>query len=257
MDGFQYAPINDLIQRAGEVVVSYFGQNLEITDKGMASNFCTQADLESERVILRGLAELYPDYNLVSEESGRIDTGSEYTFLIDPLDGTNNFALGIDNFTLSIGLMKGEEIIAGIVYQPILKRLFTAERGRGAYLNGEKITVSPERNIKSSTIAWSQGYAVPHRQWQAARAYFSHQSIKRVLESWSPAYDLCLVASGKIEGMVALDIDPHDFCAGKLIAREAGAMITDLQGNPNPDSDVRFMVSCCSEIRELLVASFR
>src|SRR3989338_1377041 len=128
----------------GEVVRKYFGTVLTIVEKSKASDVRTEADVESEAAIISILKKAFPAYNIFSEECGLIDKKSEYTFYIDPLDGTNNFVLGIPNFSVLIALAHGREAIFGLVYLPMLDVFYHAEKGKGAFLGSKSIKPSLE-----------------------------------------------------------------------------------------------------------------
>lgn len=215
----------------GKVVKSYFGKTLTITEKTIAADFKTEADVGSEKAILAILEKTFPNYNIFSEECGFIDKKSEYTFYIDPLDGTNNFALGIPNFSVSIALVRGEETVIGVVHLPMIGVTYSATKGGGAFCNGLKLMTSPETLLERSTFAVIYGY---HFSKTLIYGMINRLSAKtkRVLISWSGASDLCLLASGKIEIVISNNIELHDFLAAKLIAKEAGCVVTDLKGKP-------------------------
>ncbi len=215
----------------GKVVRSYFGKTLTITEKTIAADFKTEADVGSEKAILAILEKSFPTYNIFSEECGFIDKKSEYTFYIDPLDGTNNFALGIPNFSVSIALVRGEETVLGVVHLPMIDLTYSALKGEGAYCNGGRLRASSETLQEKSTLAVVYGYHYPKKQLSRMIDLLNRKA-KRLLISWSGASDLCLVASGKIEVVVVNNIELHDFLAGKLIAKEAGCVVTDLKGKP-------------------------
>lgn len=122
-------PVLQAAQAGGKVLKGYFGKNLEITQKTTVGDFRTQADLDSEKAVLDILGQAFPEYNLHGEESGLQDKGSEYTFFVDPLDGSNNFVLGIPYFSCSIRLMKGDQGIVGVVYNPMADQFFFCSSG--------------------------------------------------------------------------------------------------------------------------------
>ncbi len=241
----------------GEILRSYFGQTLEVTEKSMASDFRTKADLESEAAILTVLDQDFSHYNIQSEETGFIDRQSEYTFVIDPLDGTNNFSLGIANFSVSIALLKNDEIVAGVIYQPIIDQLYYAVKGEGAFLEGDQLRVSPETQMSRSTLAHGCGYDTPpHVEANLAKDFHQH-NVKRVLTNWSIANDFCLLASGKIEGVVIDGSELYDFAAGKIIAKEAGAIVNTFKGKPDTDTSRFFFASCNQPIHDAMLAVIR
>ncbi|MFZ1719755.1 MAG: inositol monophosphatase [Candidatus Moraniibacteriota bacterium] len=254
--------IEDIItaaEKGGAVVKKYFGMILELEIKSSASDFRTQADLESEQIVLSILSEKFPDYNIRSEETGFIERKSEYTFVVDPLDGTNNFVLGIPNFSVSIGLFKGDECIAGVIHAPFLNQTYLAEQGKGAFCNEKKISVSKETLLKNSTIAYTRGYA-SSLQFEIdlleKLGTVNTGRYKRYLTNWSPAFDYCLLASGKIESIINDDNELYDYAAGKIIAREAGAIITDFSGmHQNDKKTSRFMASNSQEVHDAILRS--
>ena len=145
-------------QAAGKVIRGYFGQTLEIEEKSTLSDFRTKADTESERAILQILTKEYPSFNIFSEEAGLIDKKSEHTFIIDPLDGSNNFVLGIPNFSVSIGLLKGERAVAGVIHIPTLNHTYYAQEGQGSFMGEIPLHVNDEPNIKKATVSYTAGY---------------------------------------------------------------------------------------------------
>lgn len=227
-------PILLAAQAGGQVLKEYFGQSLQVEEKTSPSDFRTTADLEAENVVLHMLSKAFPDFNLHGEESGLQDKGSDYTFFVDPLDGSNNFVLGVPYFSCSIGLAKKGDGVIGVIYNPITEQLFSAQAGQGAYLNGQPIRVSTEQQPKRSTVTLACGYLTPV-EFQNQLFNQLHGQLKRVMMNWGVALDFCLLASGKIEGMVFKDLDIYDFAAGKVIAQEAGALLTSFDGSSNLD----------------------
>lgn len=240
----EFEKIIEAAKAGGEVIKNYFGQSLDIVGKTTPADFRTKADLESEAAILKILEHEFPNYNIFSEECGEINKNSDYTFIIDPLDGTNNFVLGIPNFGVGIGLMHKDETIFGVIYQPILGNAYYAEKGKGAYLDGKKLEVNKEADLKNSVISFVIHYDCPieyeTHSWSDLKS-----SCERVLANWSCLIDCCLLASGKMEAVLMKDIYTlYDFIPGKLIAREAGALITDLDGNPETnDKNTNFLIT--------------
>lgn len=232
----------------------YFGESLDVVQKTSAADFKTRADDESETAILKILTAEFPNYNIYAEESGKIDKNSEFTFAIDPLDGTNNFVLGIANFSVSIGLLKGDEMLVGVVYSPIIDNAYYAERGRGAYMDDKKLSVSKETDIEKATICHNLSWEGPEEEGTDIIKDFYIRGAKRVLSNWSPAFDLCMLASGRVEGSIINGPELYDFAAGKLIAHEAGAMVTDFSGNQEGnDKNNKFIVSNGTELHRHMV----
>lgn len=226
-------PIIKAARAGGEIIISYFGKILDIEVKTNASDFRTKADIESEKAIINVLQKAFPYFSIYSEEIGKIDKNTEYCFVIDPLDGSNNFVLGIADFTVSIALMKNDQTIIGVIYNPITNQTYTAKTGQGAYLDSTKIQVNTEHNIKQATISYTCGYDNPYKYFETINQRLHKLHIKRLITFWSPAYEYCLLASGKIEAIINIKNELYDYAAGKLIVREAGGKITDFSNKPD------------------------
>jgi myo-inositol-1(or 4)-monophosphatase len=215
----------------GKVLLEHFKDRSYCTKAKGDSSLQTTADLEAERVILNIIRAAFPDHSIKSEESGMIaSTNSEYQWLIDPLDGTENFFLGIPYFSTSIALCKEGIPQIAVVYNPVTEELYTAEAGKGAWLNNRTIRASG-----STTLEGSRAFFIPdfHTKRQQKTTYFREQLYKqcrRLLDTWSPALDWCLVASGKVDFVIALAEGSMRPDAGTLILEEAGGHITDFYG---------------------------
>ncbi len=245
----KYQKIIEAAKAGGEILRKYFGQDLAIEQKTTPADFFTKADTESERAILDILKKEYPDYNIYSEEDGKTNNGSEYTFIIDPLDGSNNFVVGVPNFSVSIGLMKGDDIEVGVIYQPIIDRIYFAQKGRGAFLNDKKISVSLERDFHKASLSYVASYGHPAEEYGQMMKTLEMLEPKRVFYNWSVAMDFCYIASGKMEGIINNGCEVYDYIAGKLIAKEAGAIVVDFAGNPEKDKkNNQFVIANNQEI---------
>ncbi|MCX6763000.1 MAG: inositol monophosphatase [Candidatus Moranbacteria bacterium] len=250
--------IIEAAEAGGKILKDYFGQGMDTIQKSVASDFYTKADLDSEKAIFGILKKEFPDFNIFSEENGKIEKGSEYTFIIDPMDGTNNFVIGIPDFSVSIGLFKNDEAVAGVINMPIVGHTYHAEKGKGAFFNGMKLQVNDEKDIQKSTVLYSCGYKIVRDTLDKAIVSLHKINVKRILLNWSPASVFCLLASGKIEAIVNDRIELHDYAAGKLIAREAGAKVTDFEGNKErDDKNDAFIISNGTEIHEKIIKCFR
>lgn len=228
----------------GKVLRKYFGQSMQLVEKSIIGDFQTKADLESEKAILSILKKNFSKYNIHSEENGKIDNDSDYTFVVDPLDGTNNFVLGVPTFSVSVGLFYKDEAIAGVVYQPIINETFSALKGKGAFLNGKKIKVNNVVDTKKLTIIYICGYKVDRNYLGNIMKSFYLTPHKRIINNWSAAFEYCMLAAGRIESVVTDDPELHDFAAGKLIALEAGAKLIDFQGNKESTyTNTKFILS--------------
>ena len=241
---FDIQKVIDAAEAAGAVVLEYFDKVATITEKTSAKDVVTEADHAAEQLILGKLEAALPGLNIYAEESGRVDKGSEYTIVIDPLDGTSNFVLGIPTFAISIGIMDSAGAsVLGVVHHPVLKRTYWAQTGKGAWLNGKQIHVNDVADSAKATISFGCGYESPPEYRLALIERSVKLPIKRLMENWSPAYEFCLLASGKMEAIISNGLDLEDYMAGKLILREAGGKITDFAGQPVADDRVNVFVA--------------
>ena len=227
--------INDILeisQIAGEIVREGFGKNFQIEYKTNEKNLVTEIDKKSEKAILEYISKKYPDHAILSEESGEHKNDSEYLWIIDPLDGTTNFAHGLPIFSVSIGLMKKNEIVAGVVYDVIQNIFYSVEKGSGAFANGNKITVSNNDNLELSVLVTGFPYNVADNPDYAFERFTTlTKKARAVRRLGSAALDLCYVAKGVFDGFWEVSLFPWDICAGKLLVLEAGGSVTDFNGN--------------------------
>lgn len=219
---------------AGEVIKKYSGKNLTRNVKfGDVSDFATIADIEAEKAIIKILSENFPTHNIIAEESGSKDKNSEYTWVIDPLDGTITFSHNIPYFTVSIGLLKNNEPILGIVNHIGFNNLYWAQTGKGAFLNGKKINVSTKEALEESVGTLDGG----HRQKRQVKMdMYINKLITKIGYPYgfgSAVVTLALVADGTLD-MYVCEAYAWDFVAGTVIVREAGGKVTDFSGN-EPD----------------------
>jgi len=219
-----------IAREAGALLMHYFHQHLKIEYKGDA-DLVTAADRASEVLIRERIAALWPGHDVLGEEQGLSDHGSEYRWYVDPLDGTTNFAHGYPVFCVSMGLEHKGRRIAGVVYDPTRDELFSAELGRGAWLNGEAIRVSKTGTVKESLLATGFPSQKRHKN---PNIHFYHQITLHshgVRRAGSAALDLCNVACGRYDGFWEFNLNPWDTAAGVLIVEEAGGLVTRFDGS--------------------------
>lgn len=228
----KYKKIIKAVEKSGQIIAGYFGKDLKTYQKSSVLDFSTQADLRSEKNIIAAIQKEFPTYNILSEERGLIDKKSDYTFVIDPLDGTLNFYLGLPLFTVTLALLKGDEAIFGVTHHPITKQTFYAIKDKWAFENGRRIKVNKINNLERAIVGYTCGWKVPVVELDKISSKLHQLKIKRPMANWSPAFDLCLLASGKIEGIITNNNELHDNLAGKIIVREAGGKLTDFKGKP-------------------------
>lgn len=221
------AGLEDAVRAAGSLLMRYYQQPLTRLYKG--DSFATEADLASERFLIAELHKLVPQASIYAEESGRSgNKDSDYTWVVDPLDGTTNFAHGMPYFCVSVALTCGGQPVIGAVYQPVLDELWYAQAGAGAWLNGTKIVLTPPENEKIKLIGapllrkiGSEGF-----DW-VSRIAGSGCSLRIC---GAAALDCAYVAGGKLNGLMLQNIAWWDIAAGVLLIQEAGGVVTDTTG---------------------------
>lgn len=210
-----------------QVVRDRFGNISQIDKKG-AFNLLTEADTESEKKIIRTIREAFPDHAILAEESGASEGTGEYRWLIDPLDGTTNFAHQLPIFAISIALTIDAEIVLGLVLNPMDGELFSAISGQGAELNGKPIKVSSTQSVNESLLVTGFPYNFSEVSEPLMRRFTVCQNASQgVRRLGSAALDLCYVACGRFDGFWEQNLNPWDTAAGAVIATEAEAVITN------------------------------
>jgi myo-inositol-1(or 4)-monophosphatase len=221
----------DIAREAGALLMKYFHRRVSVEYKGEA-DLVTEADRQSEVLIRERIRTRWPTHDILGEEQGLVDTGSEYRWYVDPLDGTTNFAHGFPVFCVSMAVEHQGQRVAGVIYDPTRDELFTAAQGKGAHLNGQPISVSKIRNLAECLV----GTGFPsHKRHKNPNIFFYHQITLRthgVRRPGSAALDLCNVACGRFDGFWEFNLNPWDTAAGVLIAEEAGGRVTDFRGDP-------------------------
>lgn len=218
---------------AGATVLQHYfnSKNLQISHKEGINNLVTEADHASEKAILESIRAAFPDHFILSEETGEIVMDSEYKWIIDPIDGTINYAHGIPICCVSIGLEHSGKMIMGAVYNPFLKEFYFAEAGKGALLNSQQIHVSTETEVLKSCLVTGFPYTYLNQQNGPLEAFgrFIRAGIP-VRRLGSAAMDLCWVAAGRFDGFYEHKLQAWDSAAGFLIVEEAGGKVTDFTG---------------------------
>lgn len=220
--------------KAGEILRKGFGTATTFETKEGRHNLVTEWDNKAEAVIIESIKAHFPDHSFLAEESGESgEKGDGIHWIIDPLDGTVNFAHKIPMFSVSVAAAFQSDILAGVVYNPLLEELFIAEKGNGAYLNGERLKVT-ETAVLDSAIA---GTGFPYNVHENPLCCLDHFNtfakmgvpIRRI---GSAALDLSYVAAGRFDSFWEVSLQPWDYAAGKLLIEEAGGTFTDFGGNP-------------------------
>lgn len=214
-------------KEVGKIHLSYFrGTNLGIETKSNIYDVVTRADKQGEAFLLEQIQKLFPGHGILGEESGAHTGTGDYLWVLDPLDGTNNFSQGLPVFTVSIGLQYKGETVLGVVYAPYLNEMYTAVKGKGAYLNGEPIRVSGKSALEESVLGTGFPYdkdVNPDNNAANLASILPH--LRGIRRMGSAAYDLACVAAGFLDGYWELALHSWDMCAGALLVEEAGGIV--------------------------------
>lgn len=219
-------------KEAGKIILSYYERDKLVETKGQLYNLVTEADLKSESLIVSMIHERFGEHSILAEEKESSMRDSEYIWVIDPLDGTNNYAHGFPHFCVSIALWTANTPLMGVAYDPLHNELFYAERGKGAYLNDKRISVTSRAILPESILATGFYYdrgELMKRTLRQIEAFFC-VPIQGIRRTGSAVLDMCYVAAGRLDGFWELILSPWDYAASSLIVAEAGGKVTDING---------------------------
>src|SRR5688572_20598921 len=246
--------IENLARQAGANLRAGYNQDHQVGYKGVI-DLVTEVDHQSEAFLLGQVQENFPDHHIFSEETGIIQGNNEHIWYIDPLDGTVNYAHHIPIFCVSIAYASRGVLVLGAVYDPMRDEMFTAERGKGAYLNGQPMRVSSVTELQKSLLV--TGF--PYNAWNTPQDNSANfvkfgklsQGVRRL---GSAALDLCYVAAGRFEGFWEMSLNPWDVAAGGVICEEAGAQVTNVTGEPDYISSPQSVVASAPGIHARMLA---
>jgi myo-inositol-1(or 4)-monophosphatase len=218
---------------AGHMMKSRMNTGFSIENKEGLNNLVTEVDVACEKLIMDTIRSKFPDHFILSEETGEIKTDSAFKWIIDPIDGTVNFAHGIPICCVSIGLEKNGEVIMGAVYNPFMEEFFFAEKGKGATLNDSPISVTQKTDVFASCLV--TGFPYSYLDSENGPLDVFGRLIRKgvpVRRLGSAAIDLCWVAAGRFDGFYEHKLNAWDSAAGFLMVEEAGGKVTDFEGKP-------------------------
>ncbi len=255
--------LETLARQAGEIVRNGFeprpgyGQHLNIEHKGDI-DLVTDIDRQSERFVIGEINRRFPGHGIYAEESGNNSNGQSSVWYIDPLDGTINFAHGVPIFAVSIAYEEDGELQLAAVYDPMRDECFSAEKGKGAFLNGEPIHVSNRKDLIDSLLVTGFPYDIrtnpDNNLDHHANLMKATQGVRRL---GSAALDLSYVAAGRLDGFWELKIEPYDIAAGVLISREAGAVATEMLGQPLRFRQAMSILAANSDLHSKILAALQ
>ena len=244
---------------AGQLLKEGFGTSFSILSKPGKQNLVTEYDKRSEKKIMEIILKQFPDHNILAEESGKARSSqSPYTWIIDPLDGTVNFAHGIPMFCVSIGVAYQHEIVSAVIYHPLLDELFTAEKGQGAKLHQTPLSVSKIDRLEEALIATGFPYNVDKNPLHCLEHFTQLQAMGiPIRRLGAAALDLCYVAAGRFDGYWEVSLQPWDVAAGKLIVQEAGGRITHYDGSERSVFNEDTVLATNGKIHEMMMTQLR
>jgi len=221
-----------LAMQAGKELVKNFRKDRELLNlRRTVKGIVTKYDEKSNKMIIEAISENYPDYNIWTEESGIIEKGSEYIWIADPLDGTVNFASSNPLFCVTIALLMKNEPILGVTYSPVIGELFFAEKGKGAFLNRDRISVSTTENLEECYTYFCEG-GEKNRLRTSKINSVVYPKVRDFRKLGSAALEAAWTANGRGDAYITTKIEPWDVAAGVLFIREAGGKVTDFKGEP-------------------------
>ena len=218
-------------RKAGEILKARFRAESRVQYKGRA-NIVTDVDLQSEKSLKSLLQAEYPDHSILSEESQPVTGNSGYKWILDPLDGTNNYSFGIPFFSIVIALTRGKEVLLGIVYDPLRDEMFSAQKGKGAAFNGSPVHVTTKKTVKDSLIGLDLGYVDENgkRTLEFITSLWPKMYAYRIMGS--AALGMAYTACGRLDLYFHFLLYPWELACGSLLVTEAGGVVTDLDGKP-------------------------
>lgn len=219
------------VLKASQILINGFRSNLEIKKKEGRHNLVTQYDLLSEKAIVSFIQESFPNHSILCEETGQVQKKGDIEWIIDPLDGTVNFAHSIPMFAISIGVRNKNEMICGVIYHPLMNELFVAEKGKGAFLNGNKLNVTSTKKLDDAILSTGFPYDLLNNPNKCIEHFVNVLRLGiPVRRLGSACLDLAYVAAGRIDGYWETGLGPWDISAGKLLVEEAMGKVTNWDG---------------------------
>ena len=247
----------DAARRAGGLLLGRLGSLRQIAYKGSPSNIVTEMDRQAEALIVECIGRRFPDHGILAEEGGGQSRSSAHRWIVDPLDGTTNYAHGMPFFAVSIALEINGVVVLGVVYEPNRDECFTARRGQGAFLNGAPMRVSETPTLDESLLSTGYPYGIRKiRDNNLAEHAAFMVRCRSVRELGSAAINLALVAAGRLDAFWELKLGPWDVAAGCLLVEEAGGRATNCDGGP-VDLDSPSVVASNGKIHDEMLDTLR
>jgi myo-inositol-1(or 4)-monophosphatase len=246
----------DIAREAGALLTHYFEKRVAFERKG-EFDLITEADRNSEKLVVEKLRSYFPSHAIVAEEGGGVSGTSEYRWYVDPLDGTTNFAHSFPMFNVTLALERAGEIVCGVIYDPVRQEMFSAEKGGGAYLNNRRMRVA--RTARLADSLGSTGFPSRKRRHNVNIHFYYQVAMAShgVRRTGSAALDLAYVAAGRLDFFWEFGLKPWDQAAGVLLVREAGGTVTDMCGQPISIRDSEHLLADNAILHDEVLAMFR
>jgi len=240
-----------IIRQAGLIAKERFDNFSELNTKDEHGDVVTEVDYLAEQIILKEIQSAFPSHQIHSEEAGSIGQENDWLWLIDPLDGTNNFAIGLPVFTVSITLMYRREPVLGVIYEPLTDRMFTSVIGHGSYCNNRKLQIKKNPDLFKGNIGWIQGHKVQNDTRAIQLRHYIDVTFKRMMRLWAPTLQWCMLAKGDIDGIVLYNSEGDDLYSGILMVKEAGGIVVDFEGNPFTEMNEQpYLIACHPDYKD-------
>lgn len=250
------AVASKVIIEAGNIAKDRFDKSYSIEEKDDFGDVVTEVDHMAEGVILKELSREFPNHRIHSEEAGDNGLESDWLWMIDPLDGTNNFAIGFPVFSVSITLMYKQEPVLGVIYEPMVNRLFISRLNGGFVCNNQVIKIKKNKSMKMNrlTVGWIQGHAVQNDERAVRLRHHIELNTKRMMRLWAPTLQWCMLAKGDIDGIILYNSEGDDLYSGILMVKEAGGVVVDFSGNEfSGMSSEPYLIACHPEYKNHFV----
>ncbi|MHA6484250.1 inositol monophosphatase family protein [Paenibacillus sp. strain BS8-2] len=230
---------------AGTLIKRRFGSHVGIEEKDEHGDVVTEVDHAAEQIILTKIKSIFPEHRIYSEEAGDNGTTSEWMWLVDPLDGTNNFAVAMPLFAVSITLMYESRPVVAVIFEPMTDRLYTAVAGEGAWCNGQLIHTIHENPVTKPKVGWIQGHQVQNAPKAVKLRHYIDVTVRRMMRLWAPTLQWTMLARGDLDAIIVYDSEGEDLYSGILIAQESGYVVMDYEGQMISDiNNNRYLIAC-------------
>jgi myo-inositol-1(or 4)-monophosphatase len=239
------------VKQAGQIAKDRFDRITDLQEKDEFGDVVTAVDYQAEAIILQEITRVFPDHRIRSEESGDNGRASDWLWMVDPLDGTNNFAIGIPVFSSSITLLYRSEPVLGVIYEPMVQRLYLAVKNEGASCNGHRMQVRMREELRKGTVGWIQGHHVQGHETAVRLRHYLDVHFRRMIRLWAPSLQWCMLAKGDLDGIVLFNSEGDDLYAGILMVKEAGGLVMDFDGNLFEGMDREpYLIACHPEHKD-------